>query len=118
MLEGEPGSILLVEQFGESEAEAGEKVGALAGSLRRAGLGTGVLAVSDPADQEAVWTVRKAGLGLLMSMKGDAKPVSFVEDTAVPPDRLAGYMEEFLEVVREEGARCAVYGHAGAGCLQ
>ncbi len=69
------------------------------------------------AEQARMWRMREAGLGLLMSLRGDAKPASFVEDTAVAPERLAEYVARFDALVRARGLRPAYYGHASVGCL-
>ena len=70
-----------------------------------------------PAAQQAVWHVREAALGLSMSMKGDAKALSFVEDAAVAPERLRDYIRDLLEVVARHGTEAGVYAHASVGCL-
>src|SRR5207249_1136155 len=75
-----------------------------------------VRAVTTP-DQDNIWRVRKAGQGLLQGVKGDAKPIAFVEDTAVPPDRLAPYMRRFKALLDAHGVRAAFYAHASVGCL-
>jgi Fe-S oxidoreductase len=61
--------------------------------------------------------MREAGLGLLMSVRGDAKPVGFVEDTAVAPEKLPGFIARFQEVIGKHGTAAAYYGHASVGCL-
>ncbi|MBI4299229.1 MAG: anaerobic glycerol-3-phosphate dehydrogenase subunit C, partial [Chloroflexi bacterium] len=64
-----------------------------------------------------VWSVRQAGLGLLMGIKGDTKPLPFVEDTAVAPERLPDYLRRFDQIVREHGTAASYYGHASVGCM-
>jgi Fe-S oxidoreductase len=71
----------------------------------------------DPAAQARIWSLREAALGLSMAMKGDAKTISFVEDTAVAPDRLDDYIQRFLQIVRRHGSVAGVYAHASVGCL-
>ncbi|MGH9173751.1 MAG: FAD-linked oxidase C-terminal domain-containing protein, partial [Vicinamibacterales bacterium] len=71
----------------------------------------------DPAAQARIWSLREAALGLSMAMKGDAKTLSFVEDTAVAPERLPEYIERFLRIVRSHGSAAGVYAHASVGCL-
>jgi len=85
--------------------------------MKRAGLSYFcVRAVSD--DQQAdVWAIRKAGLGLLMSIKGDTKPLPFVEDTAVSPEALPEYIRRFDEIIRFHDTTAGYYGHASVGCL-
>ena len=70
-----------------------------------------------PAAQQAIWQVREAALGLAMATKGDAKAVSFVEDTAVAPERLRDYIRDFLALVDRHGTEAGVYAHASVGCL-
>ena len=71
----------------------------------------------EPAAQQAIWQVREAALGLAMATKGDAKAVSFVEDTAVAPERLRDYIRDFLALVSRHGTEAGVYAHASVGCL-
>jgi FAD/FMN-containing dehydrogenase/Fe-S oxidoreductase len=71
----------------------------------------------DPAAQARIWTLREAALGLSTAMRGDAKSISFVEDTAVPPERLRDYIERFLDVIRRHDTVAGIYAHASVGCL-
>ena len=73
----------------------------------------------DPARQREVWSVRKAGLNILMSRRGDYKPIPAIEDVSVPPERLADYIGQLLDFCRSQGdiPGVAVYAHASAGCL-
>jgi Fe-S oxidoreductase len=71
----------------------------------------------DPAAQQAIWHVREAALGLSMAMKGDAKTVSFVEDTAVAPEKLRDYIRDFQRLIRRHGTHAGIYAHASVGCL-
>jgi FAD/FMN-containing dehydrogenase len=69
------------------------------------------------ADADDFWKVRKAGFSLLMGIVGDAKPIAFVEDTAVDPALLPKFYDRFRRIVERHGARAACYGHADVGCL-
>jgi FAD/FMN-containing dehydrogenase/Fe-S oxidoreductase len=69
------------------------------------------------ADQARVWGFREASLGLSMAMKGDEKSLSFVEDTAVKPEVLRDYIDDFLAMIRRNGSSSGVYAHASVGCL-
>jgi len=116
-VEGEPGALLLVEFAGERSEEVEAKIeGLRADILGDGGAYAGVVA-REAAEQQRMWRMREAGLGLLMSLRGDAKPASFVEDTAVAPERLAEYVARFDALVRARGLRPAYYGHASVGCL-
>ena len=116
-VEGEPDSLLVVEMVGESPAEVESKLDRLEERMRRGGLAYAVKRLTRPEEQERVWAVRKAGLGLMMSLPGDAKPLPFVEDTAVSPDVLPQFVKRFDEIVREHGTTAGYYGHASVGCL-
>ena len=116
-IEGDPDALLIVELVGEAEAELEAKLDRLEERMRRSGLGYAVRRVMKPEDQARVWAVRKAGLGLMMSAPGDAKPLPFVEDTAVSPELLPQFVKRFDEIVREHGTTAGYYGHASVGCL-
>ena len=116
-VEGDPQALLLVEFFGESEQELRSRVDALKLDMHHRGLGYACVPITTPAEQANVWAVRVAGLGLLMGVKGDVKPLPFVEDTAVEPEKLPEYIRRFDEIVREHGTVAAYYGHASVGCV-
>lgn len=114
---GTPDCLLLVEF-------AGEERDALLADLRRLGqcmadhgFPDAVVEVTDPAAQRAVWEVREACLNIMMSAKGDAKAVSFIEDCAVPLEHLADYADAITEVFARHGTRGTWYAHASVGCL-
>ena len=67
--------------------------------------------------QRDIWEVRKAGLNIMMSMKGDGKPVSFIEDCAVPLENLAEYTDSLTQVFRKHGTEGTWYAHASVGTL-
>ena len=114
---GEPGAILLIECFADTDAELSEQLATIEAELHSRGMGYAFVTETDPAAQARMWQMRQAGLGLLMSMHGDPKPGAFVEDTAVPPERLPEFVARFDAAVRAKGLRAGYYGHAAAGCL-
>ena len=116
-IEGDPGALLAVEFYGESEAELESKMNALKEDMAHRRLSYACVNLLDRGDQATVWNVRKAGLGLLMSIHGDAKPLPFVEDTAVDPENLGEFVRRFDEIVRSHNTQAAYYGHASVGCL-
>ena len=116
-LEGDPGSLLLTEFYGESEAELTAKMDALRDDMYSKRLAYACVNLLDRGAQATVWNLRKSGLGLLMSTKGDAKPIPFVEDTAVDPDRLGPFIRQFDEIVRNHDTEAGYYGHASVGCM-
>ncbi len=114
---GAPEAILLVEFAGESEAEQLRKLAGLVELMADLGLPGSVVEMSDAAAQKALWEVRKAGLNIMMSMRGDGKPVSFIEDCAVPLEHLAEYTSKLTEVFQRHGTRGTWYAHASVGTL-
>ena len=114
---GDPEALLIVEFAGEALDPLLRKLDDLETLMRDLGYGDNVMRVTEPARCADVWTVRKAGLGLFGSMKGDAKPVAFVEDTAVAPEQLPAFTAAFREILERHGVRAAFYGHASVGCL-
>ena len=116
-LQGEPTDILVVEMTGESTAEVEFKLNAFQQAIKRTTATFAVTILLEPAQQRQVWAMREAGLGLMMNVEGDTKPLPFVEDTAVSPERLPEYVERFDEIVKRHGTEAGYYGHASVGCL-
>ncbi len=116
-LKGEPDAILLVEFAGEDKDTQVRKLKDLVTLMADLGLPGSVVEIPDAALQKDVWEVRKAGLNIMMSMKGDGKPVSFIEDCAVPLEHLADYTSRLTEVFHKHGTKGTWYAHASVGCL-
>ncbi len=116
-IEGDPEALLVVEVVAESEAELMAKLERLEQRVKREGLGYAMPRLIEPSEQAKVWEVRKAGLGLMMNVPGDAKPLPFVEDTAVSPEKLPQFVKRFDEIVRSHDTEAGYYGHASVGCL-
>jgi FAD/FMN-containing dehydrogenase/Fe-S oxidoreductase len=116
-IEGDPGSLLCVEFYDDHADKLRPRLEALERDLRAHHLGYRYFHALDLAAQAKVWSLREAGLGLSMAMREDAKSLSFVEDTAVAPERLRDYIERFLAVVAKHGTTAGVYAHASVGCL-
>src|SRR5437867_407547 len=114
---GDPAAILIVEYAGESDAEVRAKVAELEARRQRERFGYAATLAFDPAEQQSIWKLRKAGLGLLLGMKGDKKPIAFVEDTAVHPKHLAEFVPRVRDVFAKHDAVGAYYGHCSVGCL-
>ena len=116
-VQGDPGAMLLVEFYGESEAELTDKMEKLKQDMEHRRLAYACVNLLSRADQDMVWNIRKGGLGLLMSIHGDAKPIPFVEDPAVDPEKMGEFVRRFDEVVRNHNTTAGYYGHASVGCL-
>jgi len=112
-IQGDPDAILLVE-FADDRVGRLKDLVQLMADL---GLPGSVVEVTDDKLQKQIWEVRKAGLNIMMSMKGDGKPVSFIEDCAVPLEHLAEYTERLTRVFEKHGTRGTWYAHASVGTL-
>ncbi|MEN8121347.1 MAG: FAD-linked oxidase C-terminal domain-containing protein [Bacteroidota bacterium] len=115
-IEGDPGVLLVIEFARETKEEIDDITKKLEAAFRKEGYGYHFpLVYGDDIDK--VWTLRKAGLGVLSNIPGDAKPIGFIEDTAVKVKDLPNYIEEFDEILKEHGLDCVYYAHAGSGEL-
>ena len=117
VIRGDPDAILLVEFSGEEFSEQAKKLKSLVQLMSDLGLPGSVVEITDARQQKELWEVRKAGLNIMMSMKGDGKPVSFIEDCAVPLEHLAEYTERLTRVFEKHGTRGTWYAHASVGTL-
>jgi FAD/FMN-containing dehydrogenase/Fe-S oxidoreductase len=114
---GDPRELLFVEFYGDSQTEVDSKLAAMKGDMEHRRLGYATMITSDPETQSRWYALRQAGLGLAMGVKGDAKPLPYVEDTAVSPEQLPEYVRRFEDIVKSYGTEAAYYGHASTGCL-
>lgn len=116
-LEDEPDALLLIEFFGDSADEVKNKIAETETVLRSQNLGFAFVAMTSPEEQQNIWEMRKAGLGIMLSMRGDAKPMPFIEDACVPPEHLADYIEKVIEIVHRHKRTVSMYAHASVGVL-
>jgi FAD/FMN-containing dehydrogenase/Fe-S oxidoreductase len=116
-LVGRPAAILLVEFAGETKPPLLQKLRDLEALMGDLGLPDSVVGMPAEPEQKALWEMRKAGLNIMMSLKGDGKPVSFIEDCAVPLPHLAEYTDRLTEVFARHGTRGTWYAHASVGTL-
>lgn len=117
-VQGDPAAILIIELRGETKAE----IDAIADQMEQALMQNDehlVYACSRVYGSEIskVWSLRKAGLGLLTGMKGDAKPIGVIEDTAVIPEKLPDYMADFAQMLEKLGLSCVYHAHISTGEL-
>jgi FAD/FMN-containing dehydrogenase/Fe-S oxidoreductase len=116
-LHGKPEAILLVEFAGEDRNAQVTKLRRLTQMMGDLGHAGAVVEITDAALQKEIWEVRKAGLNIMMSMKGDGKPVSFIEDCAVPLEHLAEYTDRLTKIFARHGTHGTWYAHASVGTL-
>ncbi len=114
---GEPNALLLVEFAGEDAGAQHRALAELVDVMASLGHAGAVVEATDRGFQKDIWEVRKAGLNIMMSMKGDGKPVSFIEDCAVPLADLADYTDRLTRVFHKHGTEGTWYAHASEGCL-
>ncbi|HMG20593.1 MAG TPA: FAD-linked oxidase C-terminal domain-containing protein, partial [Kofleriaceae bacterium] len=114
---GTPDAILLVEFAGDEHAPLVEAVTRLEQLLADHGYPDSVVRMADAASQAEMTAVRKAGLNIMMSMKGDGKPISFIEDCAVPLPHLAEFTDRLTQLFARHGTEGTWYAHASVGCL-
>jgi FAD/FMN-containing dehydrogenase/Fe-S oxidoreductase len=114
---GKPEAILLVEFAGEEHEPQLRDLARLVELMADLGLPGSVVEMPEPRPQAELWEVRKAGLNIMMSMKGDGKPVSFIEDCAVPLEHLADYTQRLTDVFTKHGTKGTWYAHASVGTL-
>jgi FAD/FMN-containing dehydrogenase/Fe-S oxidoreductase len=117
MIQRDGSSLLCVEFYGDSLDALAARMEGVERELKGASYSCRVRHVLDLAKQAKIWSFREAALGLSTAMKSDGKAISFVEDTAVAPDKLRAYIERFIAIVRRHGTTAGVYAHASVGCL-
>jgi FAD/FMN-containing dehydrogenase/Fe-S oxidoreductase len=115
-VQGDPGAILAVELAAETREEVSAVAAQLEAELHAAGLGYHYPVVWGK-DQNRVWNLRKAALGLLSNIPGDAKPVAVIEDTAIDPQDLPAFVRDFDDILGRHGLSAVHYAHAGSGEL-
>jgi FAD/FMN-containing dehydrogenase/Fe-S oxidoreductase len=114
---GEPAALLLTEFSEDDPPENLRRLKALGELMSDLGYPDSVVEAIDPAFQSAVWGVRAQGLNIMMSMKGDGKPISFLEDCAVQLEDLADYTDRLTRIFEKHGTYGTWYAHASVGCL-
>ena len=117
IFQSDPGALLCVEFYADRPDDLPPRLEALEKDLAGSGFDCRWRRALTMAEQARIWSLREASLGLSMAMKGDDKSLSFVEDTAVAPEKLRDYIDRFLQIVRGHGTVAGVYAHASVGCL-
>ena len=115
-IEGNPAAVLFIELAGDNIKIIEDQASEISEAIRGAGYGYAFPVVKG-SDIDRVWELRKAGLGLLSNMKGQARPVPFIEDTAVKPEDLKCFVKEIRKMLASHGLSCVSYAHIGTGEL-
>jgi len=116
-IEGDPGAVLCIEFYDDAKENLPPRLDACEQDLVRNGFGYRYFHALELPEQARVWNLREAALGLSMTMKEDSKSLSFVEDTAVAPEKLRDYIERFMQLIAKHDTKAGVYAHASVGCL-
>ena len=116
-IEGNPEGILIVEFYGDTEDEVRQKAEKLVVDMQNQQRGYAWPIIELPAEQARVWAVRKNGLGLIIGMKGDRKPIAFIEDSCVPVEVLPEYVDRIIQFCKGLGVSLALYAHASVGTI-
>ncbi len=117
MIDRDGSALLCVEFYGDHPDDLLARMTAVERDLKGVGIGCRCRQIVDPAAQQRIWSFREAALGLSTAMKSDGKAISFVEDTAVAPERLRDYIDRFVRIVERHDTVAGVYAHASVGCL-
>ena len=117
MIQRDGSSLLCVEFYGDRLDDLIARMETLERDLEGAGLKCRCRHIIDLTTQARIWSFREAALGLSTAMKSDGKAISFVEDTAVAPEKLRDYIERFIKIVARHRTTAGVYAHASVGCL-
>ncbi len=116
-IRGRPQAVLMVEFHGDNDKEVADRVAKLSRRLEGINGLTASVPALDPSLRDPLWDLRKASMPLLYGMRGDRKPVTFVEDCAVAPERAPEFIARFRETLKRHGTDGSFYGHASVGCL-
>ncbi len=116
-IEGDPRAILIVEFYGEDPGEVMARPREMIKSLKSKDLGYAHTLFPEGPDYEDVWVIRKKGLGLMLGMKGEKKPIPFIEDAGIPVDVLPEYIDQVLKLCARYHTEVAMYAHASVGVI-
>lgn len=116
-LSGNPEAVFVAEFEGDSPAIVEAKLNDFANAMRALKFSYAEVILNDPKKVAAVWEVRKAGLGLLLSKRSYSRAIAFIEDLSIAPEKLAGFLQEFCAYIKSLGKEAGIYGHIGSGCM-
>jgi FAD/FMN-containing dehydrogenase/Fe-S oxidoreductase len=116
-LQSTPEALFIVELEGENEKDVAEKLNCFLSNAKQKNIGYLQMPLQDPLNVSHVWTLRKAGLGILLSKREYSRAIAFLEDITVGPEHLASFMETFLAYLKKKNKEAGIYGHVGSGCM-
>lgn len=116
-LEGNPKAILIVEFYGDTLEDVMERPLQMIAQLKANGFGYAYPIFPEGEAYEDVWVIRKKGLGLMLGLKGNKKPLAFIEDAGIPSQHLPEYIDQVLKICEKHGTKAAMYAHASVGVI-
>ncbi|MDA0194419.1 MAG: FAD-binding protein [Bacteroidetes bacterium] len=116
-IEGNPAAILIVEFYGDTQQDVMQRAEAMIADQKAHNFGYTYPLFPEGSDYEDVWVVRKKGLGLMLGLKGDKKPLPFIEDAGIPSQHLPEYIDRVLKICKKHGTEVAMYAHASVGVI-
>jgi len=116
-LTGNPQAVFIAEFEGANKEEVESKLSRFSSSFTEQQISYAAANIIDPKQMNAVWEVRKSGLGLLLSKRAYSRAIAFLEDLTVPPHQLADFMDRFCRYLKNKGKEAGIYGHVGSGCM-
>lgn len=116
-IEKDPAAILIVEFYGDTYESVMQRAQTMIEELKKLGLGYAYPLFPEGKEYEDVWNLRKKGFGLMLGIKGEKKPLSFIEDSAVPVNVLPEYIDQVLTICAKHNTEVALYAHASVGVL-
>lgn len=116
-IEGQPAAIQIVEFYGDTAEEVLEQPRKMIEELKSRGMGYAYPLFPEGASYEDVWIIRKKGLGLMLGMKGEKKPLAFIEDAGIPTEHLPEYIDRVLKLCAANDTKAAMYAHASVGVI-
>ncbi|MFY0628007.1 MAG: FAD-binding protein [Reichenbachiella sp.] len=116
-IEGDPKAILIVEFYGDDPKDVVDRPEKMIQELKKSDFGYAYPLFPDGESYEDVWVIRKKGLGLMLGIKGEKKPLPFIEDAGIPVDVLPTYIDEVLKVCEKYNTKAAMYAHASVGVI-
>jgi FAD/FMN-containing dehydrogenase len=116
-IEGDPAAILIVEFYGDFKEDVMDRPTRMIEKLKSKGFGYAYPLFPEGKDYDDVWVIRKKGLGLMLGIKGDKKPLPFIEDAGIPTKHLPEYIDRVLKICKKHGTDVAMYAHASVGVI-
>ncbi len=116
-IEGNPAAILIVEFYGDTKADVLDRPKKMISYLKKHNFGYAYPLFPEGEAYSDVWVVRKKGLGLMLGLKGNKKPLPFIEDAGIPSEFLPEYIDQVLKVCKKHGTKAAMYAHASVGVI-